>query len=388
MSDCITLSALAGLPACVLSNKMKRLKKLSFWLVSIAVSIGLAAVLVFRMPVFGASSAAGQSERLRRSPQFRADHFENTPPLKDESDLKKTIQNYLKGQERKPRAEVPVVKLAAAEFSKSPEQGLRAYWFGHSSVLIEIDGIRVMTDPVFSEYASPFQWIGPKRLHPVPLPLEQMPALDAVLISHDHYDHLDMTAVKYLGAKGTQFFVPLGVGADLLRWGIPPQQIQEMDWWDSASIKGVQVHCAPARHYSGRKGVDNSTLWSGWLVRGPQHSFYYSGDTGYSSQFAETRARLGTVELALLKVGAYGDTWLDIQMDPESAVQAQQDLGAQVLLPVHWATFNLSYHSWKEPIVRTLKAAGKAGVQVITPAPGQKFEFGKPFENRTWFQQQ
>jgi L-ascorbate metabolism protein UlaG (beta-lactamase superfamily) len=254
-------------------------------------------------------------------------------------------------------------------------------------LLIEIDGVRVMTDPVFSEYASPFQGIGPRRLHPVPLPLEQMPALDAVLISHDHYDHLDMKAVRYLGSKGTRFFVPLGVGAHLLRWGIPPQQIQEMDWWDSATIKGVQVHCTPARHYSGRKRVDNSTLLSGWLARGPQHSFYYSGDTGYSSHFFETRARLGAVELALLKVGAYGDTWLDIQMDPESAIQAQQDLGAQVLLPVHWATFNLSYHAWDEPIVRTLNAARKAGVQIITPAPGQKYESGKPFENRAWFLQ-
>ncbi|HWR35867.1 MAG TPA: MBL fold metallo-hydrolase [Clostridia bacterium] len=366
---------------------MKSLKRLLIWATGAIAAFGVAAIFIFRMPIFGGSFEEARWERMRHSPQFHENRFENTPPQKSEMEFLKTLQDYSKGQVRKPQFVVPVVKLTTSQFAEEIEPGLRAYWFGHSTTLIEIDGIRVMTDPVFSEYASPFQGVGPKRLHPVPLALEQMPRVDAVVISHDHFDHLDMEATKHFAARGTHFYVPLGVGAHLARWSVPAQQIHEMDWWDSAEIKGVQVNCTPARHYSGRKRMDNSTLWSAWLVRGPHSSFYFSGDTGYSHHFSETRKRLGAVDLSVLKVGAYGSTWLDIQMDPESAIRAHQDLGGKVFLPVHWATFNLSYHAWDEPIVRTVAAARKAGVQIVTPAPGEKVELGKPFVNREWFLQ-
>ena len=158
-----------------------------------------------------------------------------------------------------------------------------------------------------------------------------------------------------------------------------------MDWWDKATIKGVVTHCTPARRYSGRKSMENSTLWASWMLKGPSHSAYFSGDSGYAGHFKTIRERLGAPELALVKIGAYGDTWLDIHMNPEAAVQPHQDLGATTLLPVHWATFNLAYHAWAEPVLRTVAAAARQGVQLVTPRVGEKVEFGVAFENRAWY---
>jgi L-ascorbate metabolism protein UlaG (beta-lactamase superfamily) len=263
---------------------------------------------------------------------------------------------------------------------------LRAIWFGHSSVLVEIEGVRLMTDPVLSDVVSPVP-IGPKRMHPPPIELNDLAGIDAVLISHDHYDHLDMRTIQHLASQGTQFYVGLGIGAHLERWQVAPAQIHEMDWWESLELKNVQINCTPARHYSGRKRQDNSTLWASWVVKGAQRSFYFSGDTGYAEHFRAIHARFGTTELNLIKIGAYGTppSWLDIHMDPESAIKADQDLGGGLLLPVHWATFNLSYHAWDEPILRTLRAAAAEHVQVVTPRVGEVVEVGQPFENVEWY---
>jgi L-ascorbate metabolism protein UlaG (beta-lactamase superfamily) len=194
-----------------------------------------------------------------------------------------------------------------------------------------------------------------------------------------------MATVQQLARGGTQFYVGLGVGAHLERWGVPAAQVHEMDWWQSAELRGVRIHATPARHYSGRKRMDDSTLWASWMLRGPNHSVYFSGDTGYGPHFAEIRQRLGAPELTLMKVGAYGSTWLDIHMDPEHAVQAHLDLGADTLLPVHWATFNLAYHAWVEPIERTLAAAKVQGVRVVTPRPGEVVDWSEPFNNEPWY---
>ena len=256
---------------------------------------------------------------------------------------------------------------------------------GPASVLLEIDGVRILTDPVFSKRTSPFQFMGPARLQAPPLALAEWKNIDAVVISHDHFDHLDMATIQHLAKGGTHFYVGLGIGAHLQRWEVPAAQIHEMDWWEQANIKGVVVHCTPARHYSGRKSMDNSTLWASWLLKGPNHSAYFSGDTGYAPHLKAIRERLGAPELSLIKVGAYGDTWLDIHMHPEAAVQAHKDLGATVMLPVHWATFNQAYHDWVEPAVRAVAAAKTQGVQLVLPRPGEKFEFGQPFENKAWY---
>ena len=360
---------------------MRKRKLFKVGIVLVAL-LGGAAWAVFQLPAFGGRFEGARLERMQRSSAYVVDRFENSPPQTSGLALLENWKLYRGGQIREPRFEVPVDRIAG--FTANPAPGMRAWWFGHASVVVEIDGVRIMTDPMLSEYASPAP-VGPKRLHPPPMRLADLVRIDAVVISHDHFDHLDMATVQHLATGGTQFYVGLGVGAHLERWKLPAAQIHEMDWWESLMIKGVTIHCTPARHYSGRMAMDNSTLWASWYVRGPSHSFYYSGDTGYAPHFTDIRERLGPAELAVLKIGAYGDTWLDIHMNPEAAVQAYSDLGAQVLLPVHWATFNLSYHAWDEPILRAVAAASASGAKLITPRVGQVYEWGERFESETWY---
>jgi L-ascorbate metabolism protein UlaG (beta-lactamase superfamily) len=257
-------------------------------------------------------------------------------------------------------------------------------------------------------------------MHAPPIALADLSGIDAVLISHDHYDHLDMQTIQHLAAQGTQFYVGLGIGAHLERWKVAPTQIHEMDCGapslalicrffgravsqsrirqlvhtglDGASLRAIceggnELGLSARAVKSSSGNLQQRTLWASWVVKGAQHSFYYSGDTGYADHFREIRAKLGDTDLNLIKVGAYGmpPSWLDIHMDPESAVRANQDLGGGILLPVHWATFNLSYHAWDEPILRTLRAAAAAQVQVVTPRVGEVVEIGQPFSNVEWY---
>jgi L-ascorbate metabolism protein UlaG (beta-lactamase superfamily) len=364
---------------------MKRLKTLTLFVIALLAILATGAWLIFQLPSFGGRFEGERLARMRQSKQFINGRFENTPPYVSDMSLIREIHSYFGDQVREPQFTVPVLPMAAAALTKPVAPGLRTWWLGHASVLIELDGIRILTDPMLSRRASPFQFIGPARLHPAPLPLVQWANIDAVVISHDHFDHLDMSTIVHLAKGGTQFYVGLGIGAHLHHWGVPAQQIHELDWWQQANINGVTIHCTPARHYSGRTRMDNSTLWASWMIKGPSHSAYFSGDTGYADHFKTIAARLGAPLLAIIKVGAYGDSWLDIHMNPEAAIQAQVDLGAQTVLPVHWATFNLAYHDWAEPIVRTVAAAERKGVKVITPRIGEKFEFGAAFQNTDWY---
>jgi L-ascorbate metabolism protein UlaG (beta-lactamase superfamily) len=364
---------------------MSRFKKLVVALLALVSLLAVAAWGVFKLPSFGGDFDGERLQRMRQSKQFINGRFENTPPYISNMSVLGELKAYLGEQVREPTFAVPVVQMRAEELAMPAAAGLRAWWLGHASVLIEIDGVRILTDPVLSQRASPFQFVGPARLHPAPLALADWKNIDAVVISHDHFDHLDMDTTQQLAHGGTHFYVGLGIGAHLQRWNVPLAQIHEMDWWEQLTIKGVVIHCTPARHYSGRKSMDNSTLWASWMLKGPSHSAYFSGDTGYAPHLKAIRERLGSPELALIKIGAYGDTWLDIHMHPEAAVQSHKDLGAAVMLPVHWATFNLAYHDWAEPMVRTVAAATAQGVQLVTPRVGEKFELGRPFENQPWY---
>ncbi|WP_407933209.1 MBL fold metallo-hydrolase [Bdellovibrio reynosensis] len=355
-------------------------------LVGLILLLAVTAFFIFRMPAFGGSFEGRRLERMKSSPEYQDGRFENSPKQNTDNSLIKNFKLYRQGFVREPEFEIPVNKIHPNSLQKAAAPGFRVNWFGHATVLSEMDGVRFMTDPVLSERASPFKSVGPKRFHPTPIPLNDMSGIDFVVVSHDHYDHLDMETVKYLAKQATHFFVGLGVGAHLEKWGIPAEQIHEMDWWDEFTFRGLKIICTPARHYSGRKAMDNSTLWASWIVKSPNHSVYFSGDTGYAGHFADIRKKYGPIDISFMKVGAYGETWLDIHMDPESAVLAHKDLEAKIMLPVHWATFDLSYHAWEEPILRTLSAAKSKNAEVITPEVGEWFEFGKPFINHNWYQ--
>jgi L-ascorbate metabolism protein UlaG (beta-lactamase superfamily) len=268
-----------------------------------------------------------------------------------------------------------VVKRVNSDYSSSPRSGLRATWIGWSSVLVEIDGHIVLTDPVWSERCSPSTLIGPKRFHAPPIALDELPHVDLVVISHDHYDHLDMTTVEFLAARGTHFAVPLGIGAHLERWRVPASQIHELDWSDTFHLNDLSVTATPARHYSGRNPLHASeTLWTSWVVKGPQHRIFFSGDSGYSSAFAAIGAQHGPFDLTLIKIGASDPTWSEIHMTPEEAVQTHRDVQGRVMLPVHWGTFNLAFHAWRDPADRAVAAASKNDVHIVVPKPGEFVE--------------
>ncbi|MCZ2803515.1 MBL fold metallo-hydrolase [Modestobacter sp. VKM Ac-2983] len=269
-----------------------------------------------------------------------------------------------------------------------PEQAaeLAVTWFGHSSALLEIDGRRVLVDPVWGARVSPSPLLGPTRLHEPPAPVESLPPVDAVLISHDHYDHLDLPTVRALvREQSAPFVVPLGIGAHLRRWGVPEDRIVELDWDGATTIAGLTLTCTEARHFSGRFFARDTTLWSSWVVAGPRHRVFFGGDTGYTPAFAGIGARLGPFDLTLQPIGAYNDAWHAIHMDPEEAVRAHGDLGGRVLVPIHWATFNLAFHRWAEPVQRLLAAAEAHRVTVVVPQPGERVDVLAPPPVRDWW---
>ena len=263
---------------------------------------------------------------------------------------------------------------------------LAVTWFGHSSALLEIDGARVLVDPVWGERVSPSPVFGPQRLHPAPVPFSTLPQVDAVLISHDHYDHLDLPTVRAIvREQDAPFVVPLGIGVHLRFWGVPEDRIIELDWDQEAKVAGLTLTCTEARHFSGRFFARNTTLWASWVIAGPRHRTFFGGDTGYTPAFAGIGARLGPFDLTLLPIGAYNEAWRAMHMDPEEAVRAHGDLGGRVLLPVHWATFNLAFHRWAEPIQRLCAAAERSDVRLVVPLPGQRVDLLAPPPVQDWW---
>ena len=311
------------------------------------------------------------------SPNYRGGVFRNLEPsaairLDAEENRLVVFELFSNGSESRPRNGVPL-----ADPMPGIDPGpLAVTWLGHATALLEIDGYRLLTDPVWADRCSPSRSVGPQRLHPPPVPLEALPALDAVVISHDHYDHLDMDTVRMLARTQRAVFVtPLGVGAHLRHWGVPASRIVELDWDQSFHIDDLILTCTPARHFSGRFLSRNNTLWSSWVVAGPTHRAFFGGDTGYTASFADIGAQHGPFDLTLLPIGAYNKAWPDIHMNPEEAVRAHRDLnanndGAGVLVPIHWGTFRLAPHPWSEPAERLVAAAADGGVEVAVPKPG------------------
>ncbi len=353
--------------------------------------LGVLSVLLYStewLRSFGGRLKGARLERARRSPEFADGKFRNLEPSRMMSgSYREMFRRQFFGDEvRHPTKPVPVVARSASDYANPPASGLRATWIGWSSVLIEIDGKRVLTDPIWSERCSPSTLVGPKRFHAPPIALANLPHIDAVVISHDHYDHLDMPTVEFLAKRGTHFAVPLGIGAHLERWGIAAAQIHELDWNETFDSDGLALTATPARHYSGRDPRhQRETLWASWVVKGPQHRFFFSGDSGYSAQFRTTGATHGPFDLALIKIGASDPSWVEIHMSPEQAVQTALDVRARVMLPVHWATFNLGFHAWSDPIEQALAAASEAGVTLATPRPGEYFEPAAALPRDAWW---
>lgn len=319
-----------------------------------------------------------RGERIRASRQFENGTFRNPNGAKPEltNPLPLLGEYVFGGGEREPALPLPMLDPRAG-LSRPAETGLRVTWLGHSTVLLELDGVCVLTDPVFGLRASPLSFAGPKRFHAPPLALDALPPLDAVLLSHDHYDHLCAETVRALARRAVPFVTSLGVGARLEALSVERRLITELDWWESAEVKGGRLRftAAPAQHFSGRGLHDrNRTLWSSWALRTERASVFFSGDTGLTPEFAEVGARLGPFDLTMLEVGAFHPSWGTIHLGPENALEAHRLLGGGLLMPVHWSTFNLALHPWREPAETLYVRAAERGVRLFTPRLGEVLE--------------
>lgn len=333
------------------------------------------------MKSMGARPQGERLERIAHSPRWRDSAFRNlhpiAPGLRDPTAAPPSLTDFLCNEGRR----VPTEPLPAADprpgWLRPADSGLRATWLGHSTVLIEIDGWRILTDPVWGRRASPFSLLGPRRFQPIPVALRDMPAVDAIVISHDHYDHLDYPTIRALAASPVPFVTSLGVGAHLAAWGVAPGRITELDWWEFHRIPGtdVTVTAAPSQHFSGRRlNHRNDTLWSSLVFTGRDHKVFFSGDTGLTSEYATIAARLGPFDLVMLEVGAFHPSWGDIHLGPDHALEALDLLGGGAFLPVHWGTFALSTHAWDQPAEVLLADHHRRDTTLLLPQLGQPIE--------------
>lgn len=351
----------------------------------------IALIILGCVPSFGANPFQRQTRVYKSSPNYRRGRFVNTKPARGKASgsiifciLKGRVKN--RSQLRPPRP----LKVDRLNRSYLSDQRSQVIWLGHSTLLLRIAGQLLLLDPMLGPIASPLPPLGSHRYtKKLPVNIDNLPFIDAVLVSHDHYDHLDYGTIRKLRNRVGQFFVPLGVGRHLERWGIPSAKIKECNWWDEVECGPLRLACTPARHFSGRTITGrNSTLWCSWVINGPEARVFFSGDGGYGPHFKEIGDKYGPFDLTLMECGQYDRLWAAIHMTPEQTVQAHMDLRGQVLLPIHWAAFTLALHSWTEPIQRVTRAATRQNQQVTTPRIGQPVFLGDPDYPRTaWWRE-
>lgn len=284
------------------------------------------------------------------------------------------------GQQRRPPRPLPALDPRDG-WGRSIGNGLRATWLGHSTVLLELDGKRVLTDPVWSDRISPFGVAAPRRFQPVPIPVTALPPLDAIVISHDHFDHLDRGTIAALADRPTPFVVPLGLGMYLEAWGIPPARVIELDWWESTELAGLRLTATPSQHFSGRVGNRNKTLWASFVIETERRRVFFSGDTALTPEFDEVRAKFAPFDLVMLEVGGFHPSWDHIHLGPDNALEALRMLGGGPFMPVHWGTFNLALHAWDYPI-ETLYAKS---IELLMPQLGAPFEPAHGLPRTPWW---
>lgn len=323
------------------------------------------------------------------SPQMRDGRFRNETPRQAMGLLKTlgVMWRFLVGKpaDSVPSQPIPVQSLSRSELLAAPDHSL--WRLGHSTMLIKLDQRFWLTDPVFSERASPFSFMGPKRFHAPPLSIDELPPITGVLLSHDHYDHLDHAAILALAPKVDHFITPLGVGDRLIAWGIPAAKVQQLDWWQETVVDGLRLIATPAQHFSGRGLSDgNSTLWASWVLMGAGLRLFFSGDSGYFRGFKTIGDRFGPFDLTLMETGAYNADWADIHMQPEQSLQAHLDLRGRHLMPIHNGTFDLSLHPWHEPFERIADLAWNAGVPLVTPVMGERVDLQAPARSGHWWE--
>lgn len=371
---------------------LKIIKKMMLSLLIILVLFFLAVVIFVNFsPQFGGTITSSHEELFEKSENYKDAKFINENEVEYNmsfSDFRKIISNYANP---KPHTEPSnnietnsIDSLDIVNFTDST----RLIWFGHSTFLLQINNKNILIDPMFGDTPSPLSFLGTKRFSKkLPIIIEQLPKIDLVVISHDHYDHLDYPSILKLKEKVDMFITPLGVGVHLEEWGIDNNNIIELDWWESSKLDDLNFICAPAQHFSGRGLMDkNKTLWSSWIIKSKTENIFFSGDSGYGEHFKQIGDIHGPFDFAMIECGQYNTIWPQIHMFPEETVQAGIDLKATKIMPIHWGAFKLSVHKWKDPIERFIHTAKKLEVDYLTPAIGIPFSVNeKQNLNNNWW---
>ena len=338
----------------------------------------------------GLTAAQRGRESFDSSTQHDGERFRNVKPRPVEG-IGKTlgiVWNILlnKPDGTVPASPLPVDALTREQLDAAPDRSL--YRLGHSTMLLKLRGQFWLTDPVFAERASPFRRFGPKRFHAPPIALGDLPPLRGVILSHDHYDHLDRETVLALANSTSVFLTPLGVGDRLIEWGIDASKVRQFDWWQGVEIDGLAFTATPSQHFSGRSLFDgNSTLWASWVIVDGDLRVFFSGDTGYFDGFRTIGERLGPFDIAMVETGAYDAQWPYVHMQPDETVQAHLDLRGKWLMPIHNGTFDLAMHRWQEPFERVMGLAGAHGIPLATPRMGERLDLAAPHRGQRWWRE-
>ncbi len=360
------------------------LRKVLKYLLWCVLFLALTSVLFINFsPTFGSKPSGDSLEKIKLSKNFNGEQFVNILPTEVSTpvaDNKFSIIDFF----NPPAGKNPEQALPANAFDSTTLKNDEFVWFGHSTVLVKTDDVTVLVDPVFYK-ASPVPFTVQPFTMQVKHSIDDLPEIDVVLISHDHYDHLDYQAIKELNAKVKHFLVPLGIKAHLLGWGVANEKITELDWYSEYAYESVNFTLTPSRHFSGRGITDRfSTLWGSWVVQSKSLNMYFSGDSGYFDEFKKIGDQFGPFDIAFIENGAYNANWSQIHMLPEESVQASIDLGAKVFFPIHWGKFDLSIHAWDEPVIRAHKAATAKGINIATPLVGEVFTATTYPSNEWW----
>lgn len=353
----------------------------------------IASLFTMAWDALGTQPNEEDRQRFQSSPQWQVDRqvFENRiHRLRENISKRFTFKDYYRffmeqSKDLVPTTPLPEVHSELKEFFQ-PSDSLKVIWYGHSTLMLNLNGKIILVDPIFSNHAAPLSFMV-KRFQPSLLKIKDLSAIDYVVISHDHYDHLDMATIKAFIGKPTKFLVGLGVGSHLKGWGIDPSSITELDWWQNKKIDEIDFIATPAQHFSGRTGVDDGqTLWASWVIKSEKFNLYFSGDSGYDIHFKEIGKRYGPFDVAFLENGQYNVKWPEVHLLPDQVVMAYKDLGAKRIFPVHWGSFKLASHTWYEPIVLLAKATQAEKIPLLSPKIGETVIINDNYVNQFWWE--
>jgi L-ascorbate metabolism protein UlaG (beta-lactamase superfamily) len=368
----------------------KIIKMIGFSIFGVIILILIILILFLNLsPQFGKSATKEQKELYAKSEFFQNGKFTNQHASPMDVNYWKIFKELTKkAPNRNPNKNVEVEKIDSLEIENHNKDITHLTWFGHSAFLLEIDGMKILIDPMLGDVPAPHRFLGPKRYSKdLPIEIEKLPFIDAIILSHDHYDHLDYKSIQKLKGKVGRYFTPLGVGNHLIEWGVEKEKINELNWWDSIEFERIKLICTPARHFSGRGLLDRATtLWCSWVIKGEKDNIFFSGDSGYDVHFKEIGEKFGPFDISLMECGQYNIDWKLLHMMPEEAVQASIDLKSKLTLPIHWGGFTLAFHDWTDPIERILIKANELNIPITTPKIGEAVIVGsKNFPREKWW---